>query len=134
MTVATWSIAEVVASFREDAFLSGYADKAQASMISGEELVELTDADARDVFGIKGNIMLKKITKAIETLIAVNDSGTLTSEDAQIQTKTERIATQKNTADLPAGKYYATFISHKKTHSKYGDASSTLSRSLKVLT
>jgi hypothetical protein len=34
--------------------------------------------------------------------------------------------------ELPATKIYAAFISHKKAHSKYGDSSSTLSRSLKV--
>ena len=33
---------------------------------------------------------------------------------------------------LPATKSYAAFISHKKTHSKQGDSSSTLARSLKV--
>jgi hypothetical protein len=33
---------------------------------------------------------------------------------------------------LPATKSYAAFISHKKTHSKHGDSSSTLARSLKV--
>jgi len=33
---------------------------------------------------------------------------------------------------LPANKSYAAFISHKKTHSKHGDSSSTLARSLKV--
>jgi hypothetical protein len=34
--------------------------------------------------------------------------------------------------DLPATKHYAAFISHKKAHSKHGDSSSTLARSLKV--
>lgn len=34
--------------------------------------------------------------------------------------------------DLPPTKSYAAFISHKKTHSKQGDSSSTLARSLKV--
>ena len=33
---------------------------------------------------------------------------------------------------LPANKSYAAFISHKKTHPKHGDSSSTLARSLKV--
>jgi hypothetical protein len=34
--------------------------------------------------------------------------------------------------DLPAIKSYAAFISHKKAHSKHGDSSETLARSLKV--
>ena len=39
---------------------------------------------------------------------------------------------KKKDTELPATKIYAAFISHKKAHSKYGDSSSTLSRSLKV--
>ena len=120
MPVTTWSVAEVVASFREDALLSGYADKAQASMISGEELVELTDADAVfEVFGVKSNLMLKKITKAIEALIAVNDSGALTSEDALQMTsppipsaKQLTSQLQASAVDLPPDKFHY-FCSHK---------------------
>ena len=120
MPVATWSVAEVVASFREDAFLRSYADKAQASMISGEELVELMDADAAgELFRIKSKFVVKKMTKAIEALIAENDSGALTSEDA-LQMNSPPIPSAKqltsqlqaSAVELPPDKFHY-FCSHK---------------------
>jgi hypothetical protein len=55
--------------------------------------------------------------------------------DVKSATHNSTVANEKSESKsivLPAIKSYAAFISHKKTHSKQGDSSSTLARSLKV--
>ena len=59
------------------------------------------------------------------------------SKDPEDQNKTESSKTdkvQKRSTDLPAWKDFAAFISHKKTHTEFGDSSETLSIRLKVRT
>lgn len=115
MSVTSWSVAEVVASFRDDSFLSKYADEVLASKISGEELVELTAADAVvDIFGIKSKFAVQKMTKAIGELIA-NNSGTLTRE-TKIHTDTgdtAKVGVQlppNKDWEMPANKDFFSFL------------------------
>ena len=46
--------------------------------------------------------------------------------------KSEGIGQQQTAHELPAGKSYAFFCSHKKSHSRFGDASADLARATKV--
>ena len=130
---------QVAAAFEGNPFLARYADMVRAAGMTGADLVELTDpTNAADAFEISA-FMSRKVASAIKDMLGTSASLMPTAaspapaqpavQQAQISAPTAEAPSQRSEVfELPPGKKYATFASHKKTHTKFGDSPEVIHR------
>ena len=120
MPVADWSTDDVAAHFLSKPFLKKYAAIIQDSGITGVDLQGLVQPEeVAEFFDIQGKIAANRVAQSIGELVNNSSSSSRSQpklQDQQVQQrKVPGPAKGASTgADLPVGKEYAAFISHKK--------------------
>ena len=130
---SAWTTAQVVEAFAAHALLKKYKDEVEAGEITGSDLTEMDEETVKELFGLGSKLVVRKVTTAIRTLVRSGVSAgdeTKADQGSEVindEDPTDKIKPKMDAAptrhELPPGKVYGTFASHKKQHSVFGNES-----------
>ena len=91
-----WTTDEVLEAFGAHGLLRKYLDEVKDGQITGADLEEMDEESVKEMFGLTSSLVVRKVVKAIEDLLARNTSRTdkgaasKPSVEAAVPSRTEK--------------------------------------------
>ena len=100
---SSWTTTQVAESFAAHPALRKYADEVRSLEIEGSDLVALDEQSVKEMFGLGSQLVVKKVTAAIRTLVKSSAPNEESSNVSKAEAKAEGPSTSGK-IQLPKGK------------------------------